>query len=95
MATVDRSCISMIELLVSLVKTSWWEIEAIPAGVPGHSPHRNILRRVVHGVSCPWGEMTVGRVVTGRVWMGRVVRGVGFYGASCPETPAGAPRPPT
>jgi hypothetical protein len=39
------------------------------------------LWRVVHGTSCLWGEMTVGRV-----WMLRIVRGASFDGASCPGT---------
>ncbi len=55
-----------------------------------------------HGASCPWGELSVGRVVMGRVvhgascpWgelsmgrvlMGRVVRGASLDGASGPGT---------
>jgi hypothetical protein len=46
---------------------------------------RVVVGRVVRGVSfdgasCPWGELSmgwvgsVGRVVVGRVWMGRVAR---------------------
>jgi hypothetical protein len=39
------------------------------------------MGRVVPGASCLWSEMTVGRVL-----MGRVVRVASFDGASCPGT---------
>jgi hypothetical protein len=48
------------------------------------------MGRVVHGASCPWGELSLGRVVHGascpwgELSMGRVVPGVSFDGASCP-----------
>jgi hypothetical protein len=41
------------------------------------------MGRVAHGVSCPWGEMNMGRNVMGRVSMGRVVHWASFDGA-CP-----------
>jgi hypothetical protein len=44
------------------------------------------LGRVVHGASCLWGELSMGRVVVGRVLMGRVVRGASYLGASGPGT---------
>jgi hypothetical protein len=55
------------------------------------------MGRVVHGASCPWGELSLGRVVHGascpwgelsmwRVLMGRVVRGASLDGASGPGT---------
>jgi hypothetical protein len=43
-----------------------------------------------HGASCPWGELSVGRVVRGvscpwgELSVGRVVRGASCHGASCP-----------
>ncbi len=54
-----------------------------------------VMGRVVHGASCPWGELSLGRVVPwascpwGELSMGRVVpgasyRGASFDGASCP-----------
>jgi hypothetical protein len=33
------------------------------------------MGRVVHGASCPWGELSLGRDVLGRVLKGRVVLG--------------------
>jgi hypothetical protein len=47
------------------------------------------MGRVVHGASCLWGKMTVGRVVMGQVLMRRVVHGVSFDGARSPGTPFG------
>jgi hypothetical protein len=42
---------------------------------------------VVHGTSCPWGELSVGRTVHGATWgelsVGRTVRGESCRGASC------------
>jgi hypothetical protein len=44
------------------------------------------MGRVVHGASCPWGELSMGRVVMGRVLMGLVVRGASCLWASGPGT---------
>ncbi len=47
------------------------------------------MGRVVHGASCPWGEMSVGRDVRGakcpwgEVSVGRNVRGARCRGVSC------------
>ncbi len=38
------------------------------------------MGRVVYRASCLWGELTVGRVVVGPVLIGRVVRGASFEG---------------
>jgi hypothetical protein len=37
------------------------------------------MGRVVHGTSCPWGELSMGRVVTGAR-----CHGASFDGANCP-----------
>jgi hypothetical protein len=44
------------------------------------------MGRVLHGVSCLWDELSMGRDVVGRVVMGRVVRGASCLGASGPGT---------
>jgi hypothetical protein len=44
------------------------------------------LGRVVHGVSCLWGELSLGRDVVGQVLMGQVVRGASCLGTSGPGT---------
>jgi hypothetical protein len=49
-----------------------------------------VMGRVVHGASCPWGELSLGRVVRGascpwgELFLGRVVPWASCPGASCP-----------
>jgi hypothetical protein len=42
------------------------------------------MGRVVPGVSCPWGELSMGELSMGRVFYWASCRGASFDGASCP-----------
>jgi hypothetical protein len=43
------------------------------------------MGRAVHGASCPWGELSMGRAVMGRVVMGRVSMGRVVRESHCQE----------